>query len=563
MIAAIYDAASDPGSYGCFVAALSEYLENMAVKAWKIRDLSEIDVGVIEADSGLAMHLANLNRKLAASRDRSPPGSLRERIAQRPGIALLVDPVGRVASFSPAARRFIEDGARFTEKLETLLHAQDAGYLRDAMVEHVLHKRNVTPRILRGDAFHLAVRSVRCAADELDFLCIETLDMNWSPELEAVLEASFRLTPAEMRVVQRLAAGDTAKAISVRFKRSEGTVRNQIKSILAKTDATGIANLIRIVALIAQTVAGAPALNRLQKGTSVDLEILTLPDGRSLEVRQQGPSYGQPVLFIHGMLFGSELPRSALDCLERQGLRLIAPARPNFGMSDPPPGAPEDEADRLVEDLIFVLEHYDVEKTVCLTNIAGSIYGYALASAMPERVTGLVNAASCVPLTTARQFAYMPPTQRLIAFLMRFVPSYLPPLLQSGIAQIRSSGEIPFLATLYGPGTRDHAVTNRADLVDLMARSVHFATDQGYFGAYTDTLQVLRDWSHYAERVSASGIPSIHIHGTVDPQYQFADMVRFADRFETLQVRSVEGSGQLVLYDRPEPIIEAVAELFR
>jgi hypothetical protein len=155
----------------------------------------------------------------------------------------------------------------------------------------------------------------------------------------------------------------------------------------------------------------------------------------------------------------------------------------------------------------------------------------------------------------------MPPTQRLIAFLMRFVPSYLPPLLQSGIAQIRSSGEIPFLATLYGPGTRDHAVANRSDLIDLMARSVHFATDQGYLGAYTDTLQVLRDWSHYAERVSAFGIPSIHIHGSVDPQYQFDDMVRFADRFETLQVRSVEGAGQLVLFDRPEPIIEAVAEL--
>jgi len=96
-----------------------------------------------------------------------------------------------------------------------------------------------------------------------------------------------------------------------------------------------------------------------------------------------------------------------------------------------------------------------------------------------------------------------------------------------------------------------------------MARSVHFATDQGYFGAYTDTLQVLRDWSHYAERVSALGIPSIHIHGAVDPQYMFDDMVRFADRFETLQVRSVEGSGQLVLFDRPEPIIEALAELLR
>lgn len=387
--------------------------------------------------------------------------------------------------------------------------------------------------------------------------------MDWSTDLEAVLEASFSLTPAELRVVRWLAAGDTAKAISVRFKRSEGTVRNQIKSILAKTDVDGITNLNRIVALIAQTIAGAPALNRLRNGSVAEFDILSLPDGRALEVRQQGPNTGQPVLFIHGMLFGSELPKSALDCLEREGLRLIAPARPSFGMSDPSPGTPEDEADRLVEDLIFVLDHYGVDRTVCLTNIAGSIYGYALASAVPERVKGLVNAGSCVPLMTAKQFAYMPSTQRLIAFLMRFVPSYLPPLLQSGIAQIRSSGEIQFLTTLYGPGTRDHAVANRSDLIDLMARSVHFATDQGYFGAYTDTLQVLRDWSHYAASISALGIPSIHVHGTADPQYRLEDMVRFADRFETLQVRSIEGAGQLVLFDRPEPIIETVAKLLR
>lgn len=563
LIAAIYDAATDPGAYGTFVAALSGYLESTAVKAWKIRDLSEIDIGVIEADRGLAMHLANLDRKLAASVDRRPPGSLRERIAQGPGIALLVDLAGRVASFSPAARTLVEDGAQVADELATRLHAQDAGYLRKAMADHVLHRRDVALRILRGDAFHLAVRTVRCATDGQDFLCIETLDLGWSIELEAVLEASFRLTPAEMRVLRRLAAGDTARAISERFQRSEGTVRNQIKSILAKTDAAGIANLNRIVALIAQTIAGAPAVNRLRNGSPVDLEILTLPDGRALEVRQQGPSDGQPVLFIHGMLFGSELPRSALDCLEREGLRLIAPARPGFGMSDPSPGAPEDEPDRLVEDLGFVLDRYGVERTVVLTNIVGSIYGHALAAALPERVKGLVNAASCVPLMKARQFAYMPPTQRLIAFLMRFVPAYLPPLLQSGIAQIRSSGEMPFLATLYLPGTRDHAVANRPDTIELMARSVHFATDQGYIGAYTDTLHVLRDWSHYAKRVSALGIPSIHVHGTVDPQYSIDDVVRFANRFETSQVRSIDGSGQLVLFDRPEPIIRAVAELQR
>lgn len=561
LIEAIYEAAAEPDAYGAFVAALADYLEHTAVKAWNIQDLSEIDIGAVEADSGLAMHLSNLNRKLSRMRSRTRPGSLRERVAQASDLAVLIDAKGRVRSLSPAARAVCEVGSRSIEKIAERLHAEDAEHLREAVRNHVIYRRDVSLRILRGDAFHLIMRTFWCDADCEDFLCLETLAVHWSAKLEAVLEASFRLTPAEMRVVEKLAAGDTPLNIATHFNRSEGTVRNQIKSILAKTEAGGIANLSRIIALIAENTAGAPELSALRDSSLTDLEVLTLPDGRALEVRQQGPRDGRPVLFIHGMLFGSELPKSALDELQEHGVRLIAPARPNFGMSDPFPGSPENEADRLVEDLVYVLDRYGVDQTVCLTNIAGAVYGYALASAAPERVTGLVNAASTVPLLRARQFVSMPPTQRLISFLMRFVPEYLPPLLQSGIAQIRAAGELPFLATLYGQGTCDHAVANRPDLVALMERSVHFATDQGYLGAYTDTFHVLRDWSHYVERVSDFGIPSIHIHGHLDPQYMFDDVARFTDRFETLELRGVEGAGQLVLFDRPKPIIQAVSEL--
>ncbi|MDU8911175.1 alpha/beta fold hydrolase [Aestuariicoccus sp. MJ-SS9] len=561
LIAAIYDAAADPNAYERFVAALSEYLENTAVRAWKLRDLSEIDIGVIEADRGLALHFANMNERLAQASDRGAPGSLRERIAGRSGLALLIDRQGHVASLSPAARAMFQGDVPTAEALADLLHADDARRLRNAVTDHVVHQRSVAPGILRAEAFHLVQRTLRCEATGLEYLGIEALTVTWSPHLETLLETSFALTPAEMRVLRRLVVGENVKSMSRRFARSEGTVRNQIKSILAKTGAGGLANLNRIVALIAENVAGAPAPSALRTGASVKLDILTLPDGRALEVRQQGPADGHPVLFIHGMLFGSELPGPALDCLKRYGLRLIAPSRPNFGLSDPPPGPPEAEADRLVEDLVFVLDHYGLDRTVCLTNIVGAIYGYALAAAVPERISGLVHAAASIPVLKARQFVSMPPTQRLICFLMRFAPAFLPPLLQSGIAQLRASGAGPFLDTLYEEGTCDHAVTQRPDLSDLLKRSVHFATDRGYLPAYTDTAHVVRDWSGYAAKTCALGRPSIHVHGDLDPQYPLRDLAHFTGRFQNMQLRRVEGAGQLVLFDQPEPIIRAVAEL--
>jgi hypothetical protein len=43
----------------------------------------------------------------------------------------------------------------------------------------------------------------------------------------------------------------------------------------------------------------------------------------------------------------------------------------------------------------------------------------------------------------------------------------------------------------------------------------------------------------------------------------FDDVAGFTSRFDNLQLRGVEGAGQLVLFDRPELIIKAVAELAR
>ncbi|WP_090030795.1 alpha/beta hydrolase [Lutimaribacter saemankumensis] len=561
LIAAIYEAASNPHAYWDFVRALSKYLELSAVKSWKIGDLSEIDIGVLEADRGLALHFENLNKKLESAPDRIIPGSLRERISQRPGIAVLIDEHGKVASSSQEARTALNGAALNPSQLSQMLHAEDAVSLRRALTEHVIHKRAVAPRILRGDGFHIIVRTLRRNFGNEDFLCLETLAVDWSSDVEAVLTSSFKLTTAELRVLKELVGGETVKCISRRYKRSEGTIRNQIKSLLAKTSAGNLANLNRIVALIADNIAGGPKPTSLLSGASTSLDIITLSDGRTLEVRLQGPPDGSPVLFIHGMLFGSELPKSTLECLEKYRLRLIAPARPNFGMSDPSPGLPDHEPDRFVDDLVSLLDHYGVDRTICLTNITGSVYGYALAAKAPSRVAGLVNAASIVPVLKAKQFVSMPPTQRLLSFLMRFMPALLPPLFQSGIAQIRASGEIPFFDTLYERGSCDHLITQRTDLSDLMKRSLHFATDQGYVGAFTDTFHIVRDWSSYANRVCTAGLPSIHVHGLMDPQYGFDDVAEFTKRFENIQLRGVENAGQLLLFQEPEPVFQAVAEL--
>jgi pimeloyl-ACP methyl ester carboxylesterase len=67
-------------------------------------------------------------------------------------------------------------------------------------------------------------------------------------------------------------------------------------------------------------------------------QTIKLADGRALGYAEFGDPSGTPVLFFHGFP-ASRLEGIALDTPARAvGVRLIAPDRPGFGLSDPKRG---------------------------------------------------------------------------------------------------------------------------------------------------------------------------------------------------------------------------------
>jgi pimeloyl-ACP methyl ester carboxylesterase len=63
-------------------------------------------------------------------------------------------------------------------------------------------------------------------------------------------------------------------------------------------------------------------------------EILTLRDGRRLEVRQYGDPSGHPAFFFHGMIGSYHQASFIADEAARRGLRIIAPNRPGVVRSE-------------------------------------------------------------------------------------------------------------------------------------------------------------------------------------------------------------------------------------
>jgi DNA-binding CsgD family transcriptional regulator/PAS domain-containing protein len=68
----------------------------------------------------------------------------------------------------------------------------------------------------------------------------------------AILQAAYRLTPAEARLAQAVSGGGSLAETAARFAITAATARSQLKAIFAKTGATRQSELVRLIAGLAR-----------------------------------------------------------------------------------------------------------------------------------------------------------------------------------------------------------------------------------------------------------------------------------------------------------------------
>ena len=117
-------------------------------------------------------------------------------------------------------------------------------------------------------------------------------------------------------------------------------------------------------------------------GSPPPLRLLTLPDGRRLACAEFGDPNGVPVLALHGTP-GSRLMFALADKAARtRGIRLIAPERPGYGLSDYRPAA---SLAHIAEDLGAVADAYGLDRFAIIGVSGGAPFAVAAAASMPDR----------------------------------------------------------------------------------------------------------------------------------------------------------------------------------
>ncbi|MFC6705934.1 alpha/beta fold hydrolase [Flexivirga alba] len=121
---------------------------------------------------------------------------------------------------------------------------------------------------------------------------------------------------------------------------------------------------------------------------------ISLPDGRALDLRINGPE-GGPVLVFHHGTPGSVLPRRMMvDQAVERGIRLVTYSRAGYGDSDRQEGR---KVADIAADVTAILDHLGVEKAMTAGWSGGGPHALATGALLPDRITGVLSIAGVAP----------------------------------------------------------------------------------------------------------------------------------------------------------------------
>ncbi len=200
--------------------------------------------------------------------------------------------------------------------------------------------------------------------------------------------------------------------------------------------------------------------------TDIDRDgTLELEDGRRLGWTTYGAPDGRPVVCAHGSPDSRVIWLLADDAALRAGVRIIAPDRPGFGLSDPAPG-------RSILDWVgdhdTLTDHLGLSQYALLAISGGSPYASAVAWSHPDRVTRLGLLSVISPLSAPGVLAGTSPLVRLTFEIARRAPLLLRPLAAAMVTLAQRWPDLAEKQLIASRPPADRAVIERPETLAVL-----------------------------------------------------------------------------------------------
>ncbi len=567
----LYDIALDPQSLETFIDAWNEAGLDAQSARQTIDEINQFDIA----------HQAHLDRAdtflaRGAATDEAP--DLAHSLTPFNTLAaFIVDAdLKVVASNAGAQQAFaIEDGARLNalhfqrEALDAVNDALRAAFRSADTPDHLL---KVALPAARGPALFQFRKLQGTDANARAHVLVVTTRYHWQAALGQTLEEVFGLTAAEQGVVRALVEGLDAKTISAERGTSEGTVRGQIKSILAKMNARTQSEVIRLVMSLRdfsnspdpqsgdfETPPLTQGSDWLQAEVWKPFKTLTLPDGRRLDYHDMGPITGAPVLYSHMGYCMARWHEPMLRLAYRTGLRVICPIRAGYGHSDNlDPKADILGATRA--DTKALLDHLGIARLPYVTQGNDLLFAADFAKHFPDTISEIIGLCARPCLPGDRHYSGMGKWHRFFLSTAKHAPHLLKFTAKAAVTMAKRIGVKEMFRQMHQSSAADMSVLQDEALSTVLIANAELIAGKGTNVSQAYTMEILAteaDWSNLIPAVRET--PMWFINGAQDPSMDVPTIAEYREAYPWIDIEVIADAGQLLIYQHYETVIPKIA----
>lgn len=390
---------------------------------------------------------------------------------------------------------------------------------------------------------------------------ISAIHISWFPDVGKQFQSLLNVTPVELEITKAIVTGLSLNDLATKRGRSLGTVRHQTKTLLAKLNLrsqTELACLYSGFSKFNVEEQGANKGDAIKGDGRIESRALVRPNNRVLDYELVGPTSGRRVLFFPGLLGGMTVTEDMHRLLSRHKLRLIMVWRPGLANSGADGSAGRDSFERHAEDIKALLDELDVKSCPVIGHITGAMFAYAIAKHLSGRITGVVNINGIVPMEPGPHLAKVDRAERLRLYLMRHFPKIGRFVVHGALAKVDSGYDHEYLHAFLGDNDHDQRTIEREDIRILFRQAFQKTTKQGYDSFTNELMLASGDWQYLIDDCLC---PVHNLVGQYNLHYTADVMQAFAAGRNNFNVEVVENAAHLLLYQQPDRVFEAVADM--
>ena len=279
---------------------------------------------------------------------------------------------------------------------------------------------------------------------------------------------------------------------------------------------------------------------------------LRLPDGRRLGFAEFGDPSGAPVLAIHGTP-GSRYMFALTDQAARaRRLRIIAPERPGYGLSD---YGRNERVSHAADDLTSFVDALGLDRFAVLGVSGGGPFAIAAAAAMPERVPLLALISPVGPVADCQSRIRMSKLHRLIFARMGRSDPACATFFWSVRTLGRLAPDVAYRALMQRVVASDRELLRRGDVKANLQTALKEGLREGIKGARQDLRLLCAPWGL---RLGEIDVPAVVWQGSDDPIVPPSAAYLLAETLPNCRLDVVQGAGHYWIFGQFERVLDTV-----